>query len=85
VRCVSKRLPHDFRAKRGFYCADLQLAAPLSVGSHMKWGLARLVNDRGGRGFVSWELYNDFKQGERGELEGAGDVRAVNEELTLYL
>jgi len=46
---------------------DLKLADPLALGSFLKWGLARLVNDRGGRGFVSWELYNDFKASERSE------------------
>ncbi|BGP67094.1 hypothetical protein RTG_00488 [Rhodotorula toruloides ATCC 204091] len=44
---------------------DLELANPLSIGAFMKWSLARLVNDRGGRGFVSWELYNEFKKAER--------------------
>lgn len=44
----------------------------------MKWSLARLVNDRGGRGFVSWELYNEFKKAERGmlRLSPAGDACA---------
>jgi hypothetical protein len=32
----------------------------------MKWALARLISDRGGRGFVSWEVYSDFKTAERG-------------------
>ncbi|GAA6062080.1 hypothetical protein JCM10212_006503 [Sporobolomyces blumeae] len=44
---------------------DLQLAAPLSIGAFVKWGLARLVNDQGGRGFVSWDLYREFKQAEK--------------------
>ncbi|GAA5962875.1 hypothetical protein JCM21900_005642 [Sporobolomyces salmonicolor] len=44
---------------------DLQLAAPLSVGAMMKWALGRLINDRGGRGFVSWDSYNDFKAAEK--------------------
>ena len=46
--------------------ADLNLAAPLSVGAHLKWGLGRLVNDRGGRGFISWDSYYSFKQAEFG-------------------
>ncbi|GAA5922025.1 uncharacterized protein JCM15063_003162 [Sporobolomyces koalae] len=45
---------------------DLLLASPLSVGAFMKWGLARLVNHHGTRGFVSWDSYNDFKNAERG-------------------
>ncbi|GAA5918830.1 hypothetical protein JCM1841_002760 [Sporobolomyces salmonicolor] len=44
---------------------DLQLVAPLSVGAMMKWALGRLINDRGGRGFVSWDSYNDFKAAEK--------------------
>lgn len=48
------------------YCTDLQFAAPLSVGAFIKWGLARLVNDQGGRGFLSWEAYKDFKNAEKG-------------------
>ncbi|BGP12621.1 hypothetical protein JCM10213_008758 [Rhodosporidiobolus nylandii] len=44
---------------------DLTLSSPLSVGAFLKWGLGRLVNDRGARGFVSWDLYSDFKTAER--------------------
>lgn len=49
----------------------------------MKWSLARLVNDRGGRGFVSWELYNEFKSAERGELQSPH--RCVRRSLTRLL
>ncbi|KAI5481457.1 hypothetical protein MNV49_004213 [Pseudohyphozyma bogoriensis] len=44
---------------------DLHLAAPLAVGNFMKWGLARLINDKGKRGFLPWEVYHEFKLGER--------------------
>ena len=50
------------------YCTDLQFAAPLSVGAFIKWSLARLVNDQGGRGFLGWEAYKDFKNAEKGIL-----------------
>lgn len=46
---------------------DLSLAEPLNVASFMKWGLARLVNERGQRGFVSFDLYSQFKTAERSE------------------
>ncbi|GJN91519.1 hypothetical protein Rhopal_004542-T1 [Rhodotorula paludigena] len=48
------------------WISDLALAHPLSVGAFMKWGLARLINERGRRGFVSWDSYNEFKTAERG-------------------
>ncbi|GAA6047802.1 hypothetical protein JCM3770_004650 [Rhodotorula araucariae] len=47
-------------------CAqDLTLAHPLSVGAFLKWGLARLINERGRRGFVSWDSYDGFRSAER--------------------
>lgn len=48
-------------------CADLHLAAPLGVASFLKWGLARLINDKGTRGFLSWDAYDSWKLGERGK------------------
>ncbi|GAA5898684.1 hypothetical protein JCM6882_000896 [Rhodosporidiobolus microsporus] len=47
------------------WASDLHLAAPLSIGAFLKWALGRLVSDRGTRGFVSWDLYSDFKLAER--------------------
>jgi len=44
------------------------LAHPLSIGAFMKWALARLVNERGRRGFVSSEAYESFRSAERGAL-----------------
>ncbi|GAA5872254.1 hypothetical protein JCM3774_003326 [Rhodotorula dairenensis] len=45
--------------------SDLHLADPIAVSAFLKWALARLVNDEGGRGFVSWKVYNSFKAAER--------------------
>ncbi|KAM0755737.1 hypothetical protein T439DRAFT_341384 [Meredithblackwellia eburnea MCA 4105] len=47
------------------FAYDLHLAAPLAVGAFLKWGLARLVNDKGGRGFLSWDAYESWKVGEK--------------------
>ncbi|GAA6039053.1 hypothetical protein JCM8097_000174 [Rhodosporidiobolus ruineniae] len=47
------------------WARDLQFATPLSIGAFLKWGLGRLVSERGTRGFVSWDLYSDFKVAER--------------------
>ncbi|BGP44695.1 hypothetical protein JCM10450v2_000509 [Rhodotorula kratochvilovae] len=47
------------------WAQDLALAHPLSVGAFMKWGLARLINERGRRGFVSWDSYEGFRSAER--------------------
>ncbi|GAA5894318.1 hypothetical protein JCM5296_005136 [Sporobolomyces johnsonii] len=58
-------LIRSYLADVGTWEYDLQLAAPLSVGAMMKWALGRLINDRGGRGFVSWDSYNDFKAAEK--------------------
>ncbi|GAA5950992.1 hypothetical protein JCM3765_004649 [Sporobolomyces pararoseus] len=44
---------------------DLNLAAPLAIGAFMKWALARLVNNQGARGFVSWDAYREFKTAEK--------------------
>ena len=33
----------------------------------MKWALARLVNNQGARGFVSWDAYREFKTAEKSE------------------
>ncbi|KAL8286258.1 hypothetical protein RQP46_004746 [Phenoliferia psychrophenolica] len=44
---------------------NLHLAPPLALGTFLKWGLARLVNDKGGRGFLSWDSYESWKTGER--------------------
>ncbi|GAA6014815.1 hypothetical protein JCM11491_002126 [Sporobolomyces phaffii] len=44
---------------------DLEFATPLSVGAFLKWGLARLVNNQGGRGFVTWDSYREFKSAEK--------------------
>lgn len=46
--------------------SDLHLADPISISAFLKWALARLVNDEGGRGFVSWDAYKSFKIAERG-------------------
>lgn len=64
-----------------FVGTDLNLAAPLDVGSFMKWGLARLINEKGGRGFLSWDLYNEFKVGEQGTFIGIRSLR-VEKPLT---
>lgn len=45
--------------------ADLHLADPISISAFLKWALARLINDEGGRGFVSWDAYKSFKTAER--------------------
>ncbi|GAA5852943.1 hypothetical protein JCM9279_000087 [Rhodotorula babjevae] len=47
------------------WAQDLTLAHPLSVGAFMKWGLARLVNERGRRGFLSAAAYEAFRSAER--------------------
>jgi hypothetical protein len=44
----------------------LHLADPVSISAFLKWALARLVNDEGGRGFVTWNAYKSFKIAERG-------------------
>lgn len=44
---------------------DLSLASPLDIGSFLKWGLARIVNEKDGRGFITLEQYSEFKVGER--------------------
>ncbi|GAA5992010.1 hypothetical protein JCM10908_000695 [Rhodotorula pacifica] len=45
--------------------SDLHLAEPISISAFLKWALARLVNDEGGRGFVSWDAYRSFRAAER--------------------
>ncbi|GAA5875877.1 hypothetical protein JCM16303_004031 [Sporobolomyces ruberrimus] len=45
--------------------SDLEFAAPLAVGAFMKWGLARLVNNQGGRGFVTHDAYREFRTAEK--------------------
>ncbi|GAA5932504.1 hypothetical protein JCM3775_005938 [Rhodotorula graminis] len=47
------------------WARDLGLAHPLSVGAFMKWALARLVNERGRRGFLSAAAYEAFRSAER--------------------
>ncbi|GAA5916942.1 hypothetical protein JCM8208_001652 [Rhodotorula glutinis] len=47
------------------WAQDLSLAQPLSVGAFMKWALARLVNERGRRGFLSATAYEAFRSAER--------------------
>lgn len=34
----------------------------------MKWGLARLVNNQGGRGFVTHDAYREFRTAEKGQF-----------------
>ncbi|SCV68870.1 BQ2448_991 [Microbotryum intermedium] len=58
-------LIRSYLADRSAWTFDLTLASPLCVGAQMKWALARLINDRGRRGFLSWDLYDDFKHSER--------------------
>ncbi|SCZ91004.1 BZ3500_MvSof-1268-A1-R1_Chr1-3g02467 [Microbotryum saponariae] len=58
-------LIRSYLADPSAWTFDLTLASPLCVGAQMKWALARLINDRGGRGFVSWDLYDDFKHSEK--------------------
>ncbi|KAM0793218.1 hypothetical protein ACM66B_000685 [Microbotryomycetes sp. NB124-2] len=58
-------LVRSFLTDREQCAKDLGLAEPLAVGSFLKWSLARLINDRGGRGFVEYAVYEDFKMSER--------------------
>ncbi|KAK4054880.1 hypothetical protein OIV83_000804 [Microbotryomycetes sp. JL201] len=60
VKPYLRRQFEPFSAK-----TDLRLAEPLSVGSFLKWSLARLINDQGGRGFLDYATYEDFKSSER--------------------
>lgn len=48
--------------------SDLHLAEPIAISAFLKWALARLVNDEGGRGFITWEAYHRFKIAERGAV-----------------
>ncbi|KAK4058059.1 hypothetical protein OIO90_000798 [Microbotryomycetes sp. JL221] len=50
---------------RHTFSQDLKLAEPHAVASFLKWSLARLVNERGGRGFLDYAVYEDFKHSER--------------------
>ena len=60
-------LIRSYLADPGLWLDDLTIADPLNVGAFLKWGLARLVNEQGGRGFISMTAYNQFKAAERSE------------------
>lgn len=61
-------LIRSYLADPQLWLEDLAIADALNVGAFMKWGLARLVNDQGGRGFISMTAYNQFKAAERSQF-----------------
>ncbi|KAK9899637.1 hypothetical protein P389DRAFT_207285 [Cystobasidium minutum MCA 4210] len=44
---------------------DLKFATPHDLCGMIKWALGRYVNNQGGRGFITWEMYEKWRFGER--------------------
>lgn len=46
--------------------SELHLAEPIAIAAFLKWSLARLVNEEGGRGFIARKAYDVFRAAEKG-------------------
>lgn len=44
---------------------DLRFASPHDLCGLIKWALGRYINNQGGRGFITWEMYERWRFGER--------------------
>jgi len=61
---ISQLIRSWFADKRAFF-ADVRLASPHDLGGVLKWALGRYVNPQGKHGYLSWELYERWRAGER--------------------
>lgn len=58
-------LIRSYVSDRSAWKRDLRQANPHDLAGFIKWALGRYINPQGGRGFLSWEMYERWRSGER--------------------